>query len=261
MAQFGLDENGDITYIEPPKEEAPLDVENSDSGTTESTHTEENSGSLFEPTEENLQDGSEVDGNLSDEILNQGNFATDSLQDSQAVSQAQETTVINTADSPVPVALEEPVSTALVQSITPHSGALSSSTLNYFDRIVSGLPDDYIYIAYRTNSNSSSDGVLYYGDDYEVDGSTVTFRSGAVETRVYRVNSGYDNETEYLRREIGNTDVNLSHNSTLVFYSNAETGFPILGGYEKPFSISPFLVVGLVTALAVVVLQKLLCRK
>lgn len=259
MAEFKLNENGDIVYIEPPKEETPLDVENS--GTQEDIETGENNGSLFEPTEENLNEGSDENANVSDEVLSQGDTTTDSLQDSQTVPQTQETTVVNTVDSPVPVALEESVSAALVQSLTPHSGALSSATLNYFDRIVSGLPDDYIYIAYRTDSDNSADGVLYYGYDYEIDGSTVTFENGAVEVRVRRVNSGYNNETEYLRKEIGSTDVNLSHNSTLVFYSNAEVGFPILGGYEKPFSISPFLVVGLVTALAVVVLQKLLCRK
>ena len=259
MAEFKLNENGDIVYTEPPKEDMPLDVENS--GTQENIETGENSGSLFDPTEENFNEGSGDNANVSDEILNQGDIITDSLQDSQTVPQAQETTVVNSVDSPVPVALEESVSAVLVQSLTPHSGALSSSTLNYFDRIVSGLPDDYIYIAYRTSNNNSSDGVLYYGDDYEINGSTVTFEDNAVEIRVQRVNSGYDNETQYLRRDIGNTDVNLSHNSTLVFYSNAEVGFPILGGYEKPFSISPFLVVGLVTALAVVVLQKLLCRK
>lgn len=219
---------------------------------------EQNEPSVNEDLEsEDLENGEYVDSDAS-----QGDLSADEIEDEEIPSQTQENLVVSFGDDAVPVVLSDEVTAALLDATTPAGGTLASSTLDYFDRIVSGLPSDAIYVAYRTDSDSNYDGVLYYGDDYNLSSDTVIFGKDSRQIHVERVSSGgYSTYTNYTEYDAEDVEVNLSRSGDVVYYSNIDAGYPILGGYEKPFNLSPYLVVGLVTALAVVVLQKLICKR
>lgn len=160
----------------------------------------------------------------------------------------------------VPVVSQEQYAVAYLAA-SPVGGSIGSSTLDLFDRIVSGLPADCRYVAYRTSSDSSYDAVLYYGDDYEISGNVITFEK-AVQIEVQRVSSsGYSTETYVTSSEVTDEAVSFDQSSTIVYYTDAAVGYPLLGGYEMRKDYGFFIVPALIGALAVVIMSKLLFRR
>lgn len=168
--------------------------------------------------------------------------------------------VLDPGDSGISVVLEEEV-TAAILAASPAGGSIGSTTLDYFDRVVSGLPADAAYIAYRTSSDDSYDAVLYYGQDYTVSGNMILF-SDAVELEVERVNtSGYNNETNYYFSEVNDTSCSFSQSGSVIYYTNAVPGYPVLGGYVRATGHAPLITAALIGALAVVMMSKLMFRR
>ena len=161
----------------------------------------------------------------------------------------------------VPVVLSEEV-TAAILAASPAGGSIGSSTLDYFDRIASGLPYDAVYIAYRNNSEDSYDAVLYFGQDYEISDNFIEFGEDAVQIKVDRVStSGYNNVTNYYSSDASYTNVSFMQSGDVVYYTNAVPGYPLLGGIVPQKGYNFYLVSALVGALAVVVLSKLVFRR
>lgn len=219
----------------------------------EEQQPEENTEDLAES--EGLTDGQDIGGDLSsgDGLLS----PEDGVENKSEVSE----------ESPVPldlpysddgrlaVSLPDEVTSALL-STSPASGALGSGTLDYFDRVVGGIDSDCAYVGYRTNSDDSYSGFLIWSDSYDVNGSVISFRN-AETVEVWRDGS-YDRLTRYERSSGVGMDISIPGNTTTVYYTNVIEGYPVLGDVERPFSISPFLIVGLLTAAAAVVLNKLM---
>lgn len=157
--------------------------------------------------------------------------------------------------------LSEEVEAALLAS-TPAAGSLNSSTIDYFDRLVDGLPSDYGYVAYRNSSDDAYAGTIVYGEDWDCNEDTVVFGEGAIAIDVSRVTgTGYSNYVRYDASDASDSVISLSQSGSILYYTNAVEGYPVLGAGSRPFDIAPFLVVGLITAMAVAVLTKLLCRR
>ena len=223
---------------------------------------------VYEPSEEETAAAeSEVleDGNVVIETDNVGDMvqAPENVPETLVETEEDpaEMDVLDVGTSAVPVVLSEDV-TAAILAATPAGGSIGSTTLDYFDRIVSGLPYDYKYIAYRTNSDNSYDAVLYYGDDYEVSENMITFGDNAVQVEVERLSSsGYNTETYYTAADISDTSVSFNQSGTVLYYTNAVPGYPVLGGYEQPAGSAPFLTAALIGAMCLVVLQKLILKR
>ena len=134
---------------------------------------------------------------------------------------------------------------------TPASGSLSSSTIDYFDRLVSGLPSDYVYVAYRNDVNDSYAGTIIYGGDYDVSGDSIVFGEGAKSVDVYRRDgSGYQNYITYDTSNATDSVVTVSNSGTILYYTNAFEGYPVLGNYYRPVGFSSLIVVGLLASFA-----------
>ena len=145
-----------------------------------------------------------------------------------------------------------------VASSNPTSGTLSSTTLDYFDRVVQGLPRGYGYIAYKSSDSDSYAGSLIYGKDYEVNGNSIVFGEGAVELALSRsTTSSYSYYLSYNYTEADNYSVSLPSDGTTLYYTNLVSGRPTLGS-GRELDIAPFLVVALVAVLASVVLNRLI---
>lgn len=146
---------------------------------------------------------------------------------------------------------------------SPSTGNMASSTLTYFDRVVDGLPDYYKYVAFSDNSSDSYSGVLVYGSDYTISGNTITFNSADL-VSVYRVRQGVTNTyiTYYDHSDLSNRSFSLPSNSTVLYYTNAFDGFPVLGyGLNTPSnSISTYLSVAVFVAILFTLLNKLFFR-
>lgn len=169
--------------------------------------------------------------------------------------------LLDFGDSGVPVVLSEEV-TAAILAASPAGGSIGSSTLDYFDRIVSGLPYDAVYIAYRNNSDDSYDAVLYFGQDYEISDHSVSFGKDALQIKVDRTSSsGYNNVTNYYSLDASYTTVDFEQSGDVVYYTNAVPGYPLLGGKVPPVGYDFYLVPALIGALAVVLLSKLVFRR
>lgn len=225
----------------------------------------ENGEIIYEDIDEQItEEGEGADnGESVVENVGEGDILPGALEDEEVLETTQETVLLNLSDGDaVPVVLSDEVTTAIIDSMTPAGGALSSSTLDYFDRVVSSLPSDYKYVAYRTSTDNSSDGVLYYGDDYEIDDNCISFGEDACQLRVQRVSqSGYNNVTEYNCYSAVDVDVYYSQAGDTVYYTNAEVGYPVLGSVVQPVGYGFCLTVGLVCSFAVVVLQRLLLKR
>lgn len=166
---------------------------------------------------------------------------------------------------------EEPYSVldALLEELEPYSvdtpvtGNMSSNTLTYFDRVVDGLPDYYKYVAFADDSSDSYSGVLVYGSDYKISGNTILFNNAYV-VSVYRVRQGVTSSyyTYYSHSTISNKSFNLPATSTVLYYTNAVDGFPVLGyGLNTPQnSISTYLCVAVFLSVLFVLLNKLFFR-
>lgn len=141
------------------------------------------------------------------------------------------------------------------------SGALSSTTLDYFDRVVDGLPSDYGYVAYKTSNDDSYAGSLIYGRVYDVSGNSIVFGEGAVELVLSRYNYGnYNYYLQYDSRDASNTSLSLPASGTLLYYTNLVDGRPILGKGNRPFEIAPYITVALIAVLASCVLSRIIKR-
>lgn len=144
---------------------------------------------------------------------------------------------------------------------SPVSGTMSSTTLDYFDRVVDGLPSDFGYIAYKTSNDDSYAGSLLYGRDYSVNGNNIVFGEGAVELVLSRYNYGnYNYYLQYDSRDASNTSLSLPASGTLLYYTNLVDGRPILGKGNRPFEIAPYITVALIAVLASCVLSRIIKR-
>lgn len=162
---------------------------------------------------------------------------------------------------PLDAVSEQQLAQALLAS-SPASGSLSSSTIDYFDRLVSGLPKDYVYVAYRNDRDDSYAGTILYGDDYDLSGGdTIVFGADAVSVDVSRISQGgYNNYITYDSSDASGSVVTVVDSGTVLYYTNAFEGYPLLGGYERPVEFSQVLVVGLIAVFASVILNKLFNR-
>lgn len=198
-------------------------------------------------------------GLVSDENSNSG-----SILDSEAEIAEEEVVVSDTSDSDSGVMLlsEEVAETLLASS--PASGSLNSSTIDYFDRLVDGLPADYGYVAFRNSAGDAYAGTILYGKDWEYNDGTVIFGEGAVEVDVSRTSSTgstYNTYITYESMDASDSFVELSQSGSILYYTNAVEGYPILGSGARPLDVGPFMAVGLISAMAVVVLSRLLSRR
>lgn len=231
ISLFEVNENGEVLYT---------------SSDDESEVLEDAGDSLFSTDEV---------GDLLDDQEDLSENLEDTQEDSSNVD------LLPSGDSGVPVVLSEDVTAAILAS-TPAGGSIGSTTLDFFDRVVSGLPADYKYIAYRTSSDNSYDAVLYYGDDFDISDDLITFGDGSTQIYVERVSSSsYSAETKYVCSEISDVSVDFYQSGSVIFYTNAAVGYPILGGYEMRKDYGFFIVPALIGALAVVVLSKLMFRR
>lgn len=138
-------------------------------------------------------------------------------------------------------------------------GSLSSTTLDYFDRVVDGLPSDYGYIAYKTSNDDSYAGSLIYGRDYSVSGNSIVFGKGAVELALSRHQLGnYNYYVYYDERSAENSSVSLPSSGSLLYYTNLVDGRPTLGRGARPFEISPYIVVALIAVFASCILGRII---
>lgn len=249
---FEVDENGQIVY--------------EDNGVLDGSASLEQGESAADP-EQNEMDIVEnevlIDGIDIDKVIDSGIDVSDTLQDTQNDSPSQGAGESSAGGDEYNISLlSDEIQELLVNALSPASGSLGSSTIDYFDRVVSGLPSDYKYIAYRTSSDDSYDGVLYFGDDYEVGDNVITFGEDTTELRVVRESStGYNQITNYYENVIDGASIAFDLDGSTVYYTNAQVGYPVMGGYDVPFNYSPLIAVGLVCVMALAILQKIFLKR
>lgn len=249
---FEVDENGQIVY--------------EDIGVLDGSASLEQGESAADPEQnemEIVEDEVLIDGIGIDEVIDSGIDVSDTLQDTQNDAPSQEGGESSAGGDEYNISLlSDEIQELLVSALSPASGSLGSSTLDYFDRVVSGLPSDYKYIAYRTSSDDSYDGVLYFGDDYEVKDNVITFGEDTTELRVVREpSSGYNQITNYYENVIDGASIAFDLDGSTVYYTNAQVGYPVMGGYDVPFNYSPLIAVGLVCVMALAILQKIFLKR
>lgn len=211
---------------------------------------------VYDPSVESevLTDGSVEDGSVGDEIGT-------SVSDSEVFPEDSVSPEIP-ADSDIPVDgavlySGSPVAVYTVGSAV--GGSLSSTTLDYFDRVVDGLPSDYGYVAYKTSNEDGYAGSLIYGRDYDVSGNNIVFGKGAVELALSRYQQGnYNYYVYYDSSSAENASVSLPASGTLLYYTNLIDGRPTLGRGARPFEISPYIVVALIAVLASCILGRII---
>lgn len=220
--------------------------------------------SLFEvdpDTNEIIYSESEVLENESGDLSATDSSSGSVLSSEEEISETQELDTVDSDSDGFVVTLSAEQSAVLLAS-SPASGSLNSRTIDYFDRLVSGLPSDYCYVAFRNSSDDAYAGTIIYGKDYDCNGNTVVFGKGAVEIDVSRVSgSGFSSYIRYNALDASDSYVDISQSGNILYYTNAIEGYPILGDSGRVFDVSPFLVVGLISAIAVAVLTKLLNRR
>lgn len=144
---------------------------------------------------------------------------------------------------------------------SPAAGSLNSSTIDYFDRLVSGLSDDYVYVAYRNDADDAYAGTIIYGNDYDLSSDSIVFGEGAVEIDVSRnTGSSYQNYITYDSSDASNFVITPHIDGNVLYYTNAFVGYPVLGGYERPVGFSQILTVGLISVIVAVLLSKIFNR-
>lgn len=221
----------------------------------ESLFTLNESGEIeYNSENEVLVDGSTENGSLGDEVGT-------SVSDSEAIPE-------DSVSSEIPLDSDITVDGSVLSSGAPVAvyavgsavgGSLSSTTLDYFDRVVDGLPSDYGYIAYKTSNDDSYAGSLIYGRDYDVSGNNIVFGKGAIELVLSRYRQGdYNYYLYYDTRNAENASVSLPSSGTLLYYTNLVDGRPTLGRGSRPFEISPFIVVALIAVLASCILGRII---
>lgn len=205
-----------------------------------------------EVVDDGLNENDTFDSSVGDSLSGETDSPESDVQTEIPVDDAfSPDTGVLSSDSPVAVYAVEPAV----------SGALSSTTLDYFDRVVDGLPSDYGYVAYKTSNDDSYAGSLIYGRDYDVSGNSIVFGEGAVELVLSRYNYGnYNYYLQYDSRDASNTSLSLSSSGTLLYYTNLVDGRPILGKGNRPFEIAPYITVALIAVLASCVLSRIIKR-
>ena len=118
---------------------------------------------VYNSENEVLVDGSVEDGFLGDEVGTPVSDTETLPEDSVSSEIAGDSDI--SADVSV-LYSGAPVAVYAVGSAV--GGSLSGTTLDYFDRVVDGLPSDYGYIAYKTSNDDNYAGSLIYGRDYSV---------------------------------------------------------------------------------------------
>lgn len=224
--------------------------------------------SLFEVDPEtneiiyNQEEESGESGNNVDQTGDQGSVLQPETLDPAQVQENQMVVLDpdSLGDSGIMLLSEDDLTALAVNA--PAAGSLNSSTINYFDRLVDGLPSDYVYVAYRIDVDDAYAGTIIYGDDYAANNGSIVFGEGAVQIDVSRVTgSGYSNYIQYDRTDASDAVITVSQSGNVLYYTNAFEGYPILGAGSRPFEIAPYLVVGIVAAFAAAVLNKLLNRR
>lgn len=250
---FEVDENGQIVY------------EDNGNGTEGSPAPEDATQypAAGDPAENIPENEVLESGTDNNQIIDTGIDVSDALQNTEIYPQEQENGESSSGGDSYSISLlSDEVQELLVNALSPASGSLGSSTLDYFDRVVSGLPSDYKYIAYRTSSDDSYDGVLYFGDDYDVENNVITFGKDTTELRVVRESSsGYNSVANYYENEIDGASIAYDLDGSTVYYTNAEVGYPLMGGYDVPFDYSPLIAVGLLCVMALAILQKIFLKR
>lgn len=132
---------------------------------------------------------------------------------------------------PAVMVLSEELTRAIV-SIAPAPGSLNSSVLDYFDRVVDGLDYDYGYVAVKTGVDNYS-ATLFYGEDFDYNGSEVLFGAESVRIDVTRYSSGTTNYIQYDHSDASDSVVPVSVDGNYLYYSNIAPGFARLGTYDK----------------------------
>lgn len=218
-----------------------------------------------------VNESGEIEYNSENEVLVDGTDENDAVDsslgnsvsgetDSPEVS-SQDEVFVDDAFSPDTGVLSSDSAVAVYAVDSPTAGTMSSTTLDYFDRVVDGLPSDYGYVAYKTSNDDSYAGSLIYGRDYDVNGNNIVFGEGAVELVLSRYNYGnYNYYLQYDSRDASNTTLSLPSSGTLLYYTNLVDGRPILGKGNRPFEIAPYIVVTLLAVLASCVLGRILKR-
>ena len=218
-----------------------------------------------------VSESGEIEYNSENEVLVDGtneNDAVDSTlgnsvsgQESSSEVSSQDEVSMDDAFSPDTGVLPSDSAVAVYAVDAPVSGTMSSTTLDYFDRVVDGLPSDFGYVAYKTSNDDSYAGSLVYGRDYSVNGNSIVFGEGAVELVLSRYNYGnYNYYLQYDSRNASNTSLSLPSSGTLLYYTNLVDGRPILGKGNRPFEIAPYITVALLAVLASCVLGRILKR-
>ena len=246
---FDINENGEIVY------------DAGQSGARGSASLEQGE-SAADPeanvTESEVENGTDVVENIVE-----GTDLPDTLQGEEVLEETQEIEqIVSGGDTYNVSLLSDEVQAAVINALTPASGTLASGTIDYFDRVVSGLPSDYKYIGYRTSFDNGYDGVLYFGDDYEVENNIITFGEDTKELRVIRETvSGYNTITKYYETNIDGASIAYDLNGDVVYYTNAEVGYPVMGGYYQAFDYSPLIAVGLLCVMALAILQRIFLKR
>lgn len=209
------------------------------------------------------------DPSVESEVLTDGSTENGSVGDEVGTSVSDpETLPEDSVSSEIPADSDIPVDGAVLYSGSPVAvytvgsavgGSLSSTTLDYFDRVVDGLPSDYGYVAYKTSNDDSYAGSLIYGRDYSVNGNNIVFGKGAVELALSRYRQGdYNYYLSYDSGSAENASVSLPSSGTLLYYTNLVDGRPTLGRGARPFEISPYIVVALIAVLASCILGRII---
>lgn len=220
-------------------------------------------GLEYVPTEEELGEESvnNESGNVVDASGSEGSILSGEAENSVSVPTDEFPVLDSGSGSSGTVSLPVPLAESLLAS-SPAAGSLSSSTIDYFDRLVSGLDSDYIYVAYRNDVDDSYAGRILYGDNYDISGDTVIFGKGSVAVDVSRRSqSGYNNYINYDTSSADGLSVQLVDNSSILYYTNAFDGYPVLGGYERSIGFPALVAALLVAVFASVVLGRLFDRR
>lgn len=205
-----------------------------------------------EVIEDELNENDALDSSFGDSLSGEADFPESDVQAELSGGDAfSPDSGVLSSDSIVAVYAVEPAV----------SGALSSTTLDYFDRVVDGLTSDYGYVAYKTSNDDSYSGSLIYGRDYDVSGNNIVFGEGAVELVLSRYSYGdYNYYLQYDSRDASNTSLSLPSSGTLLYYTNLVDGRPILGKGNRLFEIAPYITVALIAVLASCVLSRIIKR-
>lgn len=183
--------------------------------------------------------------------------AGSALPDTQETTEDSES-VFDSGDNQL-VLLNPASAQALLSGGNAVGGTMSSTTIDYFDRIVDGLPSDYGYVAYKTSNDDNYSGSLIYGRDYSVNGNSVVFGKDAVEIALSRYSNGnYNYFLQYDTSDASNISLSLPSSGTLLYYTNLIDGRPTLGRGARPFEIAPYITVALIAVIASLVISRLI---